>query len=303
MFSSFKTGYANGITSAGHLALLVVAWYVDSPPVWAGTLALISIISFFFWVSNLRRNRAIADTPTSKIASAAQGYVELYGTAIGAPEYIARGGRNSFPCVWYRYVVYQRQKDKDGNDTWVEVDRGVSDSTFAIDDGSGRCLIDPDGAEVLTTHSYTTYDGDYKTVEEQLQPGEGVYALGEFVTIGGANTDLNQNEDVAALLAEWKKNSQQLLERFDLNQDGQIDMQEWALARRAAQRDVEKQHREIRSQPGVNVVRAARDGRLFLLSNLSPQQLNRRYFWWGWFHLATFFVTGGAALWLGLGAG
>lgn len=298
MFSDFKTGYANSITSAGHLALLLAAWHIDTPPAWAGCLALISAISFFFWASNLKRNRAIADTPTSKIASAAQGYVELYGPSVNSPEYLAKGGKYSMPCVWYRYVTYRRNSDN----KWVEIARGESDSMFAMDDGSGRCLIDPESAEVITTHSSTSYDGDYKTVEEQLLASDSIYALGEFSTIGGANTQLDAKEDIACLLAEWKKNQPALLKRFDLDEDGQLDMKEWELARRAAQRDVEKQHRELRQQPGVHVMRAPASGQLFLLSNLSPQQLKNRYVRWGWFHLLTFFAAGTAAASVGVGA-
>jgi hypothetical protein len=299
MFSSFRTGYANGITSAGHLAILLLAWHVDSPPVWAGCLALISAISFLFWVSNLKRNRAIADTPTSRIASAAQGYVELYGPSVNAREYLASGGRNSMPCVWYRYVTYR----KTANDKWEEIARGVSDSLFAIDDGSGRCLIDPEQAEVITTHTSTAYDGDYKTVEEQLFASDRIYALGEFSTVGGAAAPLDANGDVASLLAEWKKNQPALLKRFDLDGDGQLDLREWELARRAAQRDVEMQHRELRQQPGIHVMRAPATGQLFLLSNLSPRQLKNRYVLWGWFHLLTFFCAGAGAAWNALATG
>lgn len=293
MLSSLKSGYADSITSAAHLLILPLAWYFDAPPMaWAVGLAVISVISFIFWASTLKRNRAISDTPTSKIASAAQGYVELYGPAVNAMEYLAQGGRNSLPSIWYRYVTYRKNSDNE----WVEIARGVSDSLFALEDGSGRCLIDPENAEVLTTHTNTTYDGDYKTEEERLLTSDNIYALGEFATIGGANTQLDAKEDVAALLADWKKNQPALLKRFDLNEDGQLDMREWELARNAARREVEKQHRDLRMQPGVHVMRAPASGQIYLLSNLSPQQLKKRYVLWGWFHLLTFFAAGGAAL-------
>jgi hypothetical protein len=278
------------------VALLLVALDVDTPSAWVACLSLISGISFFAWASNLKRNRTIADTPTSRVASAAPGYVELYGSAINAAEYLAHGRMNRMPCVWYRYVTYQ----KNSKSEWLEIARGVSDSIFAMDDGSGQCMIDPDHAEVITTHSSTFYEGDYKTVEEQLFASDKIYALGEFTTIGGANTELSQKEDVTALLTEWKKDQPKLLERFDLNGDGQIDLKEWELARRAAVREVEKLHREIRIQPGVHVMRAPHNGQLYLLSNLSPQQLKTRYVWWGWFHLFTFITAGSVAASLGL---
>lgn len=293
---SLKSGYSNTITSCSHLLLIVVGLRIDTPPVWVGCFGLISGISFIAWAANLKRNRAIADTPTSKVASAAQGYVELYGQAVNETEFLAQGRLSSMPCVWYRYITYQKNSEGE----WSEIARGASDTIFALNDGSGRCLIDPDHAEVLTTHSRTWVDGQYKNVEEQLFASDKIYALGELCTIGGANTNLNAKEDVAALLAEWKKDQSTLLKRFDLDQDGQIDLQEWELARRAAVREVEKQHRELRTRPGVHVMRAPRAGQLYLLSNLSPDQLKTRYVWWGWIHLLTFFAAGGGAVWAGL---
>lgn len=289
---SFQTGYANLITSCSHLLLLLVAARINEPSAWVVCLTLIAAISFLAWMSNFRRGHAIADTPTSKIASAAQGYVELFGRVSKAPEYrIARAG-GSLPCAWYRFVTYRRSADN----KWHEVARGESDSVFALEDGSGSCMVDPEGAEVMTTHSRSWYEGEYKHVEEQIFPGDALYVLGNFVTIGGASSDFSLSEDVSVMLAVWKKDRQGLLNRFDLNGDGQIDLQEWELARSAAQREVEKQHRELRLRDGVHVMRVPQAG-LYLLSNLSPQQLRRRYVLWGWFHLMVFFGAGSAAVW------
>lgn len=296
IFPSLKSEYSNYITSCGHLLLFLVALRINTPPVWAGCLGLISCISFVAWASNLKRNRAIANTPTSLVASAAQGYVELYGKAVNEAEFLAQGRLSSMPCIWYRYITYQKNSEGE----WSEIARGTSDTLFALADGSGRCLIDPDQAEVLTTHSRTWIDGEYKNVEEQLFASDKIYALGEFNTLGGVHTPLDANEDIAALLAEWKKDQATLLKRFDLDQDGKIDLREWELARRAAAREVEKQHRELRARPGVHVMRAPRSGQLYLLSNLSPEQLKRRYVGWGWVHLLTFFAAGVGVFWVGL---
>lgn len=294
MLKHLRSGYANLITSGSHLVLLLIALKIGTALAWTGALVLISAISFLAWAANLRRNRTIADIPTSKIGSAAQGYAEIYGRACREREYLAEGKLGSLPCVWYRFVTYQ----KDSENEWKVVDRGTSDSMFGVEDGSGRVLVDPDYAEVITSHTRTWYEGDYKHVEEQLFPTDRIYVLGEFSTIGGSNGDFNLKEDVAALLAEWKRNKPMLLERFDLNEDGEIDLQEWELARRAAQREIEQQYREIRQQPGVHVMRTPSDGRHYIIANLSPQQLKRKYVLWGWFHLGTFLAAGGAAGWL-----
>ena len=293
---ALRSGYANHITSAGHLVLLLIALKIGEAMAWLGALALIAAISFIAWAANLTRNRAIADTPTSKIGSAAQGYAEIYGRACPDAEFLASGKQGSLPCIWYRYITYRKTADN----KWQEIARGISDSIFGVDDGSGRVLVDPERAEVVASHRHTWYEGDYKHVEEQLYPSDSIYVLGDFATLGGTNGDFDLKQDVAELLAEWKNNRPALLARFDLDRDGEIDLKEWELARRAAQREVEAQHRELRSQPGVHVLRAPADGRHFLIANLSPQQLKRRFVWWGWFHLLVFLSAGGAAARLAL---
>jgi hypothetical protein len=106
--------------------------------------------------------------------------------------------------------------------------------------------------------------------------------------------------DVAALLAEWKKNEQQLRARFDLDKDGRIDIKEWELARLQAKREVRKQQAEAQtgSVEGVHLLRKPQDGRLFLLANEVPDKLGSRYRFWSWAHLVIFVGTGIAALFL-----
>jgi hypothetical protein len=110
--------------------------------------------------------------------------------------------------------------------------------------------------------------------------------------VGGESSVLNLNEDTARLLANWKQNRLSLLERFDLNLDGEVGMTEWALARSAARREVEKQHAAIRQEASTHTMGKPQDGRMFLLANLSPQELVAKYKRWSVFHLGLFFVSG-----------
>jgi hypothetical protein len=288
-----RNRYANLITSCGHLLILLVALHINDPQAWVAAFALIALISFFAWASTFRRSRAIADTPTSKIGSAAQGYVEILGRASNAPESLAPAKMGSLPCVWFRCITYRRTSDN----KWQEIGRETSDSVFEISDETGRCMIDPDDAEVLTTHRRTWYEGQYKHVEEQLFPGDNIYVLGEFSTIGGANGALDLNADMSVLLEQWKKDRPTLLKRFDLDGNGEVDLKEWQLARNAARREIEKQHRELRLHTGVHVMRNPAGGQLYLLSNLSPHQLKLRYALWSWFHIIMFFGGVGGAVW------
>lgn len=60
------------LSSGGHLLALLFAVKIQVFAVWIATLIGVGVVSFFQWMSNYNRSRAIADTPTSKISSAAQ---------------------------------------------------------------------------------------------------------------------------------------------------------------------------------------------------------------------------------------
>lgn len=293
MLQGFRSRYGELITSVSHLALLVLAFHIGNQVATIFIVGLIGVISFFAWVSNFKRTRLIADTPTSRIGSAAQGYVELHGNALLDPDNLLRSPISGVSCIWYRFQVYVRQQ----NNKWAKVNQGISNAVFEISDGTGRCFIDPDHAEVIGAERHVTYQGQYKNVEELLY-APSVYALGEFSTLGGANSPLNLKEDVTALLAEWKRDKATLHQRFDLDGNGEIDLQEWELARKAAVREVEKQHRDIRAQNGTHIMRVPKDGRLFILSNHSPHKLRNKYLCWSMVHLCIIFASVMAVIWL-----
>ena len=287
----FRHQSANWLSGGIHFVILGVAAQADTAAVWPYAFAAMSLVSFAAWIGNYRRLRHIDDTPTSNIASAAQGYVELSGRA-AQPEGTPLASKlTGLPCVWFRYEIYE----KSSNDRWSLSDSGDSVDPFVLRDATGQCLIDPEGAEVVTSHKQTWTEGNYRYTEWLLLPQNRVYALGEFVTIGGANSELDLNADIGTLLAEWKKNQPKLIERFDFNRDGAIDFMEWELARRQARREVEAQHREIRMSDGTHVLRRPASGRLFLLSNYLPEKLRRTYLIWSWVHIGIFIGAGGSA--------
>src|SRR3954468_2791542 len=260
-------------------------------------LPIIAVVAFIAWLLSLRRMLAISGTPTSRIASAAQGYVELVGRAMPHPGGALRSRFSRLPCVWYQYFTEERQRDG----KWHRIENGRSNDSFLLNDGSALCLVDPENAEVLPRRTDVTNQGtNYRCTESLILPQEQIYVIGEFSTVGGATVDLNLDRDVGELLAKWKLDKPTLLARFDLNKDGQISEQEWMLARAQARRDVRKTQNEIRSQPGTHMLHQPRDGRLFLISNIPLAKLEHRYKFWAWLHLAVLIAAvGGAAALLG----
>lgn len=252
-----------------------------------------AFISLFAWMSALRRLRMVRDTPTSHIASAAQGYVELTGRGALMPDKPVLSKLTSLPCLWYRYRIERKSGDK-----WKTEETGESEEPFLLEDSSGRCVVDPSGAEILTSHKDSWYEGSYRYTEWTLLQLDNIYAIGHFHTYGGSSVEADANEEMKNVLAEWKENMPDLHKRFDLNGDGQLDMQEWMLARQAAKREVAKRITNERAQPDVNYLLQPKDGRLFIISNLPQEKIERRYWFWTWMHLAIFFGALGGVAWL-----
>ncbi|MFZ5510239.1 MAG: hypothetical protein ACOZCP_09305 [Pseudomonadota bacterium] len=285
MLVRLRREYAHLVTSGSQLVLLMIGAQGESALGWAVSLALIGVISLFAWHSTLRRTRAIDDTPTSRVASAAQGYVELHGVGFALDGLALVSPLTGLPCLWYRYRVERRQDNK-----WVTEETAESDASFLLDDGSGRCLVDPEGAEILVRNKDTWHQGERRYTQWLLLAGDPIYALGQFDTRGTVDLQLDAKEDMKALLAEWKKKPQELRARFDVNGDGQLDLREWELARAQARREVAAAHREAHRHAELHTLgRPPGGGRLYLISNLDPNRLARRYRLWSGFHLAVFF--------------
>ena len=226
------------------------------------------------------------------MASAAQGYVELFGRSVPIADSPIMAPLSGLPCCWYSYTVERKGSD----DKWTHEDSGESIAHFLLVDDTGEAVISPDGAEVCYARSSTWTQGNRRYTEELLLPQGHLYALGEFSTGGGADLLLEENRDVSHLLADWKKDQATLLNRFDTDKSGTLDLKEWEQARLEAQREVRKQHSEVRAADGIHLVRKPADGRVFILAAEIPEKIGRRYALWSWAHLVFLFSAGMASL-------
>jgi hypothetical protein len=296
MLITLRREYAQLITSGGQLLLLLAGFHFHSRTGWLWCLGITAFVSLPAWYSTLSRLRAISGTPTSRIGSAAQGYVELIGRGKAHVTPILSRFSN-LPCLWCRYKLERRSSSGDDRG-WHTEESGEKSAPFVIDDGTGKCIVDPQGAEVLTRHKDSWTLGDYRYTEWRLLDIDLIYALGEFKTLGGSNTTLTQDELVKQVLSEWKMNNADLLKRFDLNNNGVLDMQEWMLARSAAKREAEKRMNEALAEPDTNFMLQPNDGRLFLISNFDQDKLSLRYKLWAWANFIIFFGALGGIAWL-----
>ena len=282
------------LTGGGQLGLGVLGFQIESRSAWLIILPLIAALSLWAWTAMFRRYRAVGDTPTSQVASAAQGYVELSGRAQHLPDAKTLAPLSGRECCWYQY----RRERRGAKNKWETEEEGESAAAFRLRDATGACVVDPDDAEVVTSHKQVWTEGDRRFTEWWIADGDPLYALGQFRTLTAAGDATDRKSDIGALLAEWKRDRPQLLQRFDLDRDGEISFKEWALARAAAKREVERVQTELAAVPPLDVVGAPRDGRLYLLSNLDPSTLTRRFALWGWAHLAGFFAALGVFVYL-----
>lgn len=259
------------------------------------------------------RGRIIADTPTSRIRSASQGYVELQGTAelMDGPPIIAP--LSALPCVWWQYQVeQQRTRYRDGKweKYWTTIRKGRSDSLFLLRDDTGTCIIDPEAARVISSHRDTWRGtvpmphglgkrgfkarwGSYRYTEFRLLAGDPLYAIGHFRT-DGQHHDFDENAAVRELLRDWKRDENALLERFDTDNSGDIDLTEWEAVRAAAIAQVRGQFAARAADPDVHVLSRPPDRRPYIISNKGQARLTRGYYWSAAIWFAVFLLLSAA---------
>ena len=278
--AEWRHDYANLALGGGNLLILLFGFQMRSPLGWKISFALVGLTSFWAWVANLKRYRTVADTPTSRIASAPQGYIELVGRGQQPPGERLVSPISGLPCLWYRYRIERKNGDR-----WEYVESGISHDTFGIHDGSGDALVDPEGAEIMTSHKQVSNSGGYRRTEWTLIEGETIYVIGEHVTLGGPSAVLDKKADLATLLAEWKRDKSALLARFDADRDGEISLDEWERARQAASDEIDRSHLDIRLKDGIHLMRQPAHGRPFLIANREVTSVVRHFRLWSWAHL------------------
>lgn len=283
------------------------------------------LVLVFFAFRRFSHYRLIADTPTALIRSAPQGYVEISGNVIAGEDGHLHSPLSGRPCVWYRIKIdrYESNSNNKGG-RWRPVRRETSTQWFQINDGTGTCLIDPEGAHtstqqkkvwfgssempgpVLSTTSFKQYSakivgsvggGRYRYSEELIFEHERVFTLGTFRSVGGGRERLDLKAASTEILRGWKLNQAALIGRFDADGDGKIDQQEWNEARKEAIKQARLQQREMDRMPTLHVLGDPKEqGQPFLLTTYDEERLLNRFRW----QLGVFMACALLAFWLGL---
>jgi len=286
-------------------------WFV------AALLVAAALAGLWMWFRSMKRARLIEDTPTSKCRSAAQGYVELIGTQQLMPGDPIRAPLTGRQCTWWEYCIEEKRTSYSrgrSRTRWVTVDKGRSESLFLIRDDTGTAVIDPDGADVTPSATDSWYGsshwpkgpplgsamggifgGRYRYRERRMHDGDMLYAIGYFETHSAHHQPVHRGRETAALLGEWKRDQASLLQRFDTDGNGTIDVVEWEKARVMAEAQVATRVREASLDPGIHLMSRPPDGRPFLLSVVPETELTQRFRRHAVAWLMLFFAGGAAA--------
>ncbi len=286
----------------------------------SGTVALVaSYFSLRYWY----RARIIEDVPTARIRSAHQGYVELEGTGQPLETAPLIAPLSNVSCLWYHFRIEKKERHRYKGTIchrWKTLSEGSSGQPFYLEDGTGRCIIDPEGAEITHSEKLVWYGStpwptaaplvgegsigsllreDYRYTERFILPGQPLYAIGQFRTVRAAEQG-SVAEIARDLLNEWKTDHNTLVANgFDTNGDGKIDLQEWQAVRRRAGKMAEKIHRERLQQPDVHRLEKPRDDNLPFLLAIEPQKrLIRQYRRYAALSLMLFTAAAAATGWL-----
>ena len=241
-----------------------------------------------------RRYRFVSDTATSRIASAAQGYVELKGLGELMPGDQILSPFSQRRCLWYQCIV-ERKKRHGKNTVWVEESNEISDHLFHLQDETGVCVVMPEGAHIVPSENHVWYGnhlaarqqakhragrfsrymgyGRYRFTEKLITIADALYVIGWFQTHQNIPSTRSISSQVESLLAKWKQQPAKYLKPFDLDGNAKIQQQEWKLIRSRAEQEVRKHyptsvHHTISKPQQIN--------HPFIISTQPEQQLLKR---------------------------
>jgi hypothetical protein len=243
-----------------YIGVLFVGLWFQKREVWLVVLAICAAASFVCWYRALMKKRLVENVPTSRIASAAQGYVEIRGTVDKVPGCTVTGALSGEPCVWYRYRISEasRQSDGDSSKVFEQGGRGVP---FLLRDETGECVVNPEGAAVTCPRTDSHVKDRRRYSEWAIRPGDSIYVVGAFAS-RAAPAEGAPDQQVRALVRTWLDKPPDFVRRFDTDGDRRVSAAELAKAHEAARAELAA--RAV-AQGGVHALADPGDGRPFLI--------------------------------------
>ncbi|MDP1659941.1 MAG: hypothetical protein Q8L73_11420 [Methylotenera sp.] len=289
MFRKLKGDHVNFVALAMVGGMFFAAYQmhlsISDTQTWCWLLSITLAFSLFAALFNYWRLLKITEAPISTIAAAAQGYIELHGTASTQKPF--NTPYHGIPCVWYRAWVYANRADNSHSKKIIDnrlLEYLESDTVFQLKDETGACVVNPNGAEIIFAEKRTFFKNEHRYVEEYLPTDKPLYVLGQLDTRHEHADEHAIKQEVGAILADLKAQPQKMLNRYDHNRNGEIDMDEWELARQDA---IVNAHAKLamKAHTGSFTLVKPTDNHLFLISAKAPHELSANYRMWALIHL------------------
>ncbi len=176
----------------------LLIWLLSQPLFWAGLGVVFGPIFFIRGFRVLQRTRLIMDTPRSTVRAAALGPVEVSGKAVGPYTLVAPMSKTE--CFYYRIVV-ETNPEGDLRQKAQELC-----APLYLDDGTGKLMIYPEGAELrvqcssersdygkLAVAAMTRYPTEKPEFSQEycICPGDEIFVLGTLQENPWAKKDPN----------------------------------------------------------------------------------------------------------------
>jgi len=158
-----------------------IVWLLSQPLLWAGLGLGIGPFLFVRGFRLFQRHRLIMDIPRSTVRAAALGPVEISGKAVGPYTLVATLSHSD--CLYYRIVVESRWRSN--------LPKSELCAPLYLDDGSGKLMIYPSGAELqIPASEGLDYPSAAMTVPSRsngtselsreycIRPGDEIFVLG-----------------------------------------------------------------------------------------------------------------------------
>jgi hypothetical protein len=154
------------------MAILIAAVETGGQHPYLGAFLMIvfGVVSFLVGFKQYREYRILADAPKAHVRSMPMGLVHLHGKATGEPLTSPLTGTRCFTFT-ADIAEWVKTRSKSGGTTWAwRTTAGDDDlQEFYLDDGTGRVLVNPGGAEEAIDMQQTFYceidkDGRFKSV-------------------------------------------------------------------------------------------------------------------------------------------
>ncbi|MDY6764330.1 MAG: hypothetical protein SV377_01370 [Halobacteria archaeon] len=153
-------------------------WTVVRATTALGVLMMLSIgfLVLYGSIVERRKKSVTRDIPTSKVRSLAMGPVEVKGRVETYDE-VLESPFSKDPCVMYTYAI-SRYVGEDNRD-WKGVEYGKKAAKFYLNDGTGRVLVDPAGAEFDFSHrnvyTFRSDETDPRHISEFMERRDGEF--------------------------------------------------------------------------------------------------------------------------------